>query len=804
GSSSPALTRSMARSIGPRAEAVTGTFRFPLILGTYFDGPTTFPFSSEEIQDHLFDGPNQQGPTVPEYYSEISGGLVELEGVTFDWVTTDVTRSQVTRDGSGLRATQVGGVGGFVESIVLTLDAQGVDWGQFDSTGDGYVDVLTVIHPGRGAECDSDSSQPDRIWSHRWTLADMTAQRLSSSQTGDVRDGIRTSTPHPGGGFVHVNDYTIQPLLSCDSTTTSVRIAEIGTFAHELGHGFGLPDLYRTGGSGLPFYAGVGNWDLMGTGSYGCGGSQPEQPCHMGAWSKEALGWVTSDVVPADTEQTVLLEPVESSRRVLKVLSGDGSGDYVLLENRQRVGTDVGLPEPGLLVWQIDQGVLDARWSGNTVNNDPARMGVWLRQADGRGDLTQAGGGRGDRGDPFPGCIKDNPLDYNRPEIPCASNPEFHAGKAPFALSHLGGGLGATLTGIEAAGGGSASMAFELDTRMFILRVEAEEDGASVGVEGFLADGTPRPATPFELLSAPFQTHAIVAAAGIPTGPDERLGFVAWADGAARSREFSTGFSDATLLARYGIEQIRLGVATNDPADGIAPATFVATPGTVEPEDGDFWFPPGTDVSITALPRTGFSFREWVGVEAPAQNPITLTLDQPTDLTANFDLVYAFADIDEELTFEAAQPQNITFEVSDANAPVHWSVTAGSLPPGISLGQTSGRLTGAANTTGEFPVELLARDAIGLEARASILVTVERPNLGLEQLASTFIASTDQVSFLQKEFLDRHGNLDGSYDVGDFRAYVLRHPDLPESAVASSDADRVIPLGPVRVPESGP
>jgi hypothetical protein len=51
------------------------------------------------------------------------------------------------------------------------------------------------------------------------------------------------------------------------------------------------------------------------------------------------------------------------------------------------------------------------------------------------------------------------------------------------------------------------------------------------------------------------------------------------------------------------------------------------------------------------------------------------------------------------------------------------------------------------------------------------------------------------LSDAQKTFFDFSGNGDGSYDVGDFRAYLLANPNLPESAVLVRSLRITVPLG---------
>jgi M6 family metalloprotease-like protein len=746
-----------ARALGPRETPLVGTFRLPLLLGLFSDGPSEAPYTREEIQAEFFDGPSSYAGTLSDFYSELSGDLLQLIGSTSDWRQSGWSRASVTLGQSGLVSSFSQGVGAFVEALVQDLDDAGFDWAPFDQSGDGYVDVLAVFHGDHGAECDGATN---RIWSHRWSL--------SAATQGRLPNGFRTSTPRPDGtDNLYVDDYIIQPLLACDAE----NISEIGTFAHELGHGFGLPDLYRTSSGG--FFSGAGNWDLMGTGGWGCGGSTPERPCHMGAWSKLALGWVSVEDVGPGIDELVTLDPVETGGRVLRVPAQNGSNEYILLENRQRLGADGTLPEPGLLVWHIDQDILGLRWPSNTVNAEASAMGVWLRQADGRNDLTSTGGGRGDAGDPFPGCIKPSPADYSDPSVPCTVNREFHAGKPPTAISHQGDGLGITITEIELVGAQPQDVRFRLNTGVWTLVLEALQEGSPIDLPGFEVDGIAYSGSPVILPSVPFQTHEINAPTGLSLGPDVRAPFEAWSDGAPRAREVTNQFADIALTALYGGEELRLVVRTNDPAEGISPGGFVAEPGGLQPEGESFWFPPGTFVSVLATPRTGFAFREWTEPVSTSENPLGLLLEEPGELQADFDLVYGFSSLPEMSEIEATFPQEIQLAVTSGNEPIAWSIEVGVLPDGLSLGASTGTITGAATRLGDFPMELLARDAIGLEARGPLLVRVTRPELATEDLISTFVDSMDSLTDPQREFLDQEGNLDGQYDIGDLRAYLL-------------------------------
>jgi M6 family metalloprotease-like protein len=467
-------------AIGPRDEPLVGEFRFPLILGLYSDGVQAPPFSQARIQEEYFDGPNSYIQTIPELYTEMSRGLLQFEGTSYRWVQTGLTKQAVAQTSHGLSPslTPGVGVGSFIEAILGQIDDGTIDWSQYDVSGDGYVDFISVLHPTRGGECVG--SETTNIWSHRWSLDGATSGRLSRQQTSKARDGYETSTPYAGGGKIHINDYTIQAVLDCTSSTTpgpGLQINRIGVFAHELGHALGLPDLYNTADTRIP---GTGVWDLMGTGAWGCNtGNDSARPCHLGAWSKAALGWVVVEEIGPGVDRVETLAPVETTGRVLRVPASDGSSEYLLLENRQRIGSDVNLLEPGLLIWHVDPVLLDPFWPQNGVNAFANRPGVWLRQADGQDHLSLPLVNRGDAGDPFPGCIVSNP---SNPAFPCVRNPAFHVGTVPRAITHSGHAMGISLTGIELLGVAPHDVRFRVDTRftrgeIFVdARIEAVKD----------------------------------------------------------------------------------------------------------------------------------------------------------------------------------------------------------------------------------------------------------------------------------------------------------------------------------------
>lgn len=754
-----------ALSLGPRDEAVVGTFELPVLLGLYSNSGASPPFSRTTIDDAYF---GTGTGTITAYYTEVSNDNVTLLGDVQGWVQTARPDTAYTVDESGLVSGPLGGggAGNFVWDV-LELQS-GVDWGLYDNDGpdgvpnsgddDGYVDVLAVIHPTRGAECGGSGSE-DRIWSHRWSLS------AALTNAGPYE----TDTPSENGGFILVDDYTVQPAVSCDGG----ELNEIGVFTHELGHAFGLPDLYDTSDSSTPWddtarTSGAGIWDLMASGSWGCDNASPDSPCHMGAWTKAALGWVDVVTLAPDTDHgTITVPPVIGAGTVYRIDANDGSGEYFLLENRQRQGFDQNLYREGLLVWQIDPDWILDRWTANRVNANE-HLGVWLRQADGEDDLGD-GVGRGDSGDPFPGST---------------ANTAFHTVTQPASLSFGGGVTGVTLFEIAESGD---DVTLGVSTRFTSVSLDAE--GATSTDSLFTLDGQTIDSASTTISSAPFVPHAVEAADGELIAPGERRPFVDWLDdpGAERARTVTTPLVDTTFVARYGGTEYQLTLTTTGGVNAVEPASFES-----DPVSDDLWFADGTAVSLQAVPQTGFAFLAWTGGLEGQANPASFTMLEPLAAGADFELIYDVTETQVELP--AATPLEVQLMVENGTEPVSWTLVEGALPVGLEMSR-SGTISGSALDTGSFALAVEAVDAIGLPATGTVTLDLVAPELSIEQLTSTFLLSGPELTDAQINFLNLQGNGVAPYDVGDFRAWVLAHPDLPFSAEIDPVHRRTIIIG---------
>jgi M6 family metalloprotease-like protein len=152
----------------------------------------------------------------------------------------------------------------------------------------------------------------------------------------------------------------------------------MGVFAHEYGHGLGLPDLYDTDKSSK----GTGDWDLMAGGSWNKVSRGGDRPAHLSAWCKYKLGWVNPTVVIGKLENEQI-SAASNQADVYRLLTGSPGtgGEYFLIENRQQSGFDEGLPGAGLAVWHIDESKADNTQECKTAKGCPtAHYRVALEQ----------------------------------------------------------------------------------------------------------------------------------------------------------------------------------------------------------------------------------------------------------------------------------------------------------------------------------------------------------------------------------------------------------------------------------------
>lgn len=229
----------------------------------------------------------------------------------------------------------------------INLAAPGINYADFDNTGDGTVDGLYVIYAGWGEENTGVSA--NAIWAH------------SGSINPVVLDGKTISR------------YSCSSELSGNSGST---LTNIGVICHEFGHILGAPDFYDTNNATDGQYDGTGFWDLQSAGSWNNNAKTPAQPnpytkCYLYNWASATT--LTSS-------QTITLNnAAQNSTSFYRYLTTTPN-EYFLIENRQQVGFDTYLPGHGLLVYHVDGDYVTAHYSANDINTG-SHQGMFIMAA---------------------------------------------------------------------------------------------------------------------------------------------------------------------------------------------------------------------------------------------------------------------------------------------------------------------------------------------------------------------------------------------------------------------------------------
>lgn len=296
--------------------AVSGNRPLLVLLVESTDTP---PLASHDAAyfENLFFGPT---PSVADYYSEVSyGAFTYMEAAVLD-PGNDNAAPEWFKDPTYSTADIAGDVSkqyAMVKWAIQQADAD-INFASYDSDNDGTV-----------------------------TNEELTIYIVVTGQGGDS-GGTAAWAYHRHAGSVTCDGKTIEGEYSITS-----EMNPVGTFAHELGHDLGLPDLYDTTPSNNPDSEGIGHYGLMGSGSW-CG------PTHMTAWEKMQLGWIVPTVVPANGFYDIQDSETHADAYILRSAS-HSADEYFLVENRWRgtsydsiVGREGRLNDEGIIIYHID------------------------------------------------------------------------------------------------------------------------------------------------------------------------------------------------------------------------------------------------------------------------------------------------------------------------------------------------------------------------------------------------------------------------------------------------------------------
>jgi len=207
--------------------------------------------------------------------------------------------------------------------------ANPIDFSQYDSDSDGYVDNVFLFAAG-GDE--ADGAGDDCFWSHSWSLkgAEITL-RLDGKTISDY--ALSTELADVTLGRKYVGTFT-----------------GIGAFCHEFSHILGLPDLYDTdyedsGGQAEAL------WQCTALMDSGNTNNACNTPPNYNAIDLDVLGLGVCETVMSGS---FTLQPISREQRYLRI-NTDTNGEYYLLECRDNTGWDAYIKGHGLAVYHIDK-----------------------------------------------------------------------------------------------------------------------------------------------------------------------------------------------------------------------------------------------------------------------------------------------------------------------------------------------------------------------------------------------------------------------------------------------------------------
>lgn len=303
----------------------------------------------------------------------------------------------------------------FQEGFKLADSSENIDFSQYDS--------FILFHAGVGSDFALDFDPTPQDVPSVFLDFNLLKKNLGGNEPG--YQGIAVN-----GGNSFIKDGIILPETQ---TQEGFEIALLGTMTIMFGNQLGLPLLFNpdTGRSG------IGVFGLMDQGSGNFLGLLPAEPC---AWSKIFLGWETPIEISNGADLPISAPRSGNQNKIYKIPINEK--EYFLLENRNRdinndgiaVGRDAAgtrvefvwdeqgqrlltespvgvitrvdeydfglpirfdetgrnvLPGPGILIWHIDERVIEANFASNRVNANPELRGVDLEEADGAQDIGQ-------------------------------------------------------------------------------------------------------------------------------------------------------------------------------------------------------------------------------------------------------------------------------------------------------------------------------------------------------------------------------------------------------------------------------
>ena len=366
------------------------------------------PHDKQYFEDHL--------TFVKNYFAKVSNGkLIVQFTVLPDTFSVSQTMRNYSPDPGSEDLTKVGN---FAKEAWTLADQMypGFNFSDFD--------LFTIFHAGVGR----DVTLPGSIGNER----DLPSVYLSEKTFKEIFGNSFEGIPVSGGTFRIQNSMVMPETESRELNTivgsTLFQLTINGLLAASVGSHLGLPDLFNT----VTGLSAIGRFGLMdGQGIFAFGGTYPPEPS---PWSKVFMGWAEPVIVDLGSSNINLVTKLAAQQNDTVLIKIPlNSSEYYLIENRNRDalkdgskvtykvnGTtitkifrndttgyqsfdvdslegviidvdefDWAVPGSGIVIWHIDDNIINEKIDDNTINNDKNHKGVDVEEADGIQDIGE-------------------------------------------------------------------------------------------------------------------------------------------------------------------------------------------------------------------------------------------------------------------------------------------------------------------------------------------------------------------------------------------------------------------------------
>lgn len=391
-------------------DATTGTGKF----GSHYTkayGDTILdplPHDANYFSDHLLFAKN--------YFKKVSRGNLEITYLVLPEV---ITVSKTMREYSpGYQSNDFTPLGNLSEETWRIADQK------FTSIKFSDYDLFVIFHAGVSNGLDDGTFSIDRNLPSLY-LSTASLKKIFGNQF----TGFKTKSGSIFNTMI-LPETESREQVYIDNSTALLEITINGAIVANIASYLGLPDLFNTETG----RSAIGRFGLMDGQAIGANnGMFPPEPS---AWEKIFLGWEVPKLISSNklnvnlsarvsalsTDTTLIKIPITSSEYYLlenrqqdankdnaiityrrngstftKTVSKDTSGLYFITPDSIPGGVvidvdefDAAVPGNGIVIWHIDEKIINEKINENAINADMNRKGVDVEEADGIQDIGQS------------------------------------------------------------------------------------------------------------------------------------------------------------------------------------------------------------------------------------------------------------------------------------------------------------------------------------------------------------------------------------------------------------------------------